>query len=66
MSQDRILFDFTEDQEKFVAVLRNQEHSLVRLTTLSELPINKVASILLELEFAGIISNLPGKIYKLN
>jgi DNA processing protein len=66
MSQARLLIDLTEEQEKVVAVLRNQEHSIDRLTTLSELPINKVASILLELEFAGIISNLPGKIYKLN
>jgi DNA processing protein len=66
VSQARLLIDLTEEQEKVVAVLRKQEHSIDRITTLSELPINKVASILLELEFAGIISNLPGKIYKLN
>jgi DNA processing protein len=66
VSQARLLIDLTEEQEKVVAVLRNQEHSIDRITTLSELPINKVASILLELEFLGIISNLPGKIYKLN
>lgn len=64
--QTKLLVDLTEEQEKVVAVLRNQEHTIDRLTTLSELPMNKVVSILLELEFEGVVSNLPGKIYKLN
>lgn len=65
-SQTKLLVDLTVEQEKVVSVLREQNHTIDRLTVLSELPMNKVASILLELEFEGIVSNLPGKVYKLN
>lgn len=64
--QTNLLVDLTDEQEKVVSVLRQQNHTIDRLTVLSELPMNKVASILLELEFEGIVSNLPGKVYKLN
>lgn len=64
--QRRLLIDLTEEQEKVVSVLREQNHTIDRLTVLSGYPMNKVASILLELEFEGIVSNLPGKVYKLN
>ena len=65
-AQTKLLIDLTEEQEKVVAVLREQNHTIDKLTVLSGYPMNKVASILLELEFDGIVSNLPGKIYKLN
>ncbi|MBI1289585.1 MAG: DNA-protecting protein DprA [Flavobacteriales bacterium] len=64
--QRKLLIDLTEEQEKVVAVLREQNHTIDRLTVLSGYPMSKVASILLELEFEGIVSNLPGKVYKLN
>jgi DNA processing protein len=32
----------------------------------SNLPVSQLASLLLGLEFRGVISSLPGKIYKLN
>ncbi|MCB9185295.1 MAG: DNA-protecting protein DprA [Flavobacteriales bacterium] len=64
--QTKLLVDLTDEQEKVVSVLREQNHTIDRLTVLSELPMSKVASILLELEFEGIVSNLPGKVYKLN
>ena len=65
-SQTKLLVDLTDEQEKVVSVLREQNHTIDRLTVLSELPMSKVASILLELEFEGIVSTLPGKVYKLN
>lgn len=65
-SQTKLLIDLTEEQEKVVAVLREQNHTVDRITTLSGFPMNKVASILLELEFEGVVSNLPGKVYRLN
>ncbi|MGB1317344.1 MAG: DNA-processing protein DprA, partial [Flavobacteriales bacterium] len=64
--QTKLLIDLTEEQEKVVSVLREQEHTIDRLTVLSGYPMSKVASILLELEFDGVVSNLPGKVYKLN
>lgn len=64
--QTKLLIDLTEEQEKVVAVLREKEHTIDRLSILSGYPMSKVASILLELEFEGVVSNLPGKVYKLN
>ena len=64
--QTKLLIDLTEEQERVVSVLRQQEHTIDRLSVLSKLPMSQVASILLELEFEGIVSNLPGKVYKLN
>ena len=65
-NQIKLLVDLTEEQEKVVSVLREQNHTIDRLTVLSGYPMSKVASILLELEFEGVVSNLPGKVYKLN
>jgi DNA processing protein len=65
-AQTKLLIDLTEEQEKVVDVLRQQAHTIDRLTVLSGYPMSKVASILLELEFEGVVSNLPGKVYKLN
>ncbi|MCB0754283.1 MAG: DNA-protecting protein DprA [Flavobacteriales bacterium] len=64
--QKKLLINLTEDQEKVVSVLQQQEHTIDRLSVLAELPMSKVATVLLELEFEGIVSNLPGKVYKLN
>jgi DNA processing protein len=64
--QKKLLIDLTEDQEKVVAVLQKQEHTIDRLSVLAEMPMSKVATVLLELEFEGIVSTLPGKVYKLN
>ena len=65
-AQTKLLINLTEEQEKVVSVLREKEHTIDRLTVLCGLPMNKVASVLLELEFEGIVINLPGKVYKLN
>lgn len=64
--QKKLLINLTEDQEKVVSILRQQEHTIDRLSVLAEMPMSKVASVLLELEFEGVVSNLPGKVYKLN
>ena len=64
--QKKLLIDLTEDQEKVVAVLQKQEHTIDRLSVLAEMPMSKVATVLLELEFEGVVSTLPGKVYKLN
>lgn len=64
--QTKLLIDLTEEQEKVVSVLRQQSHTIDRLTVLSGYPMSKVVSILLELEFDGVVSSLPGKVYKLN
>lgn len=64
--QKKLLFNLTEDQERVVAVLQQQTHTIDRLSVLAEMPMSKVATVLLELEFEGVVSTLPGKVYKLN
>ena len=64
--QKKLLINLTEDQEKLVTVLQQQEHTIDRLSVLAEMPMSRVASVLLELEFEGVVTNLPGKVYKLN
>lgn len=64
--QRKLLITLTDEQEKVVSVLREQNHTIDRLTVLCGLPMSRVASVLLELEFEGIVSTLPGKVYRLN
>ncbi len=64
--QTKLLVSLTSEQEKVVEVLKEQEHRIDKLSILSGIPMSQVASILLELEFEGIVSTLPGKVYKLN
>ncbi|TNF28416.1 MAG: DNA-protecting protein DprA [Bacteroidetes bacterium] len=64
--QRKLLINLSAEQEKVVSVLREQNHTIDRLTVLSGLPMSKVASVLLELEFEGIVSTLPGKVYQLH
>ena len=64
--QTKLLIDLTEEQERIVAVLREKNHTIDRITVLSGYTMSKVATILLELEFEGVVSTLPGKVYKLH
>jgi DNA processing protein len=65
-AQPKLLLALTTEQEKVVNALREKELPIDQLTLRSELPMSKVASVLLELEFDGTVSCLPGKVYKLN
>ncbi len=64
--QPKLLLDLSDEQEKVVNALREKELPIDQLTLQSELPMSKVATVLLELEFDDIVSCLPGKVYKLN
>ena len=65
-TQTKLLIDLTEEQEKIVSILQEKAHPIDMLTVLSGYSMSKVATILLELEFEGLVKNLPGKMYKLN
>lgn len=65
-TQPKLLLDLSTDQEKIVSVLREKGLPIDQLTLQSEMPMSKVATVLLELEFDGIVNCLPGKVYKLN
>lgn len=59
---------YEPDEQIILKILfeNNNQMPIDELSWRSALPISKLASLLLALEFKGIISTLPGKIYKLN
>ncbi|MGA0555175.1 DNA-processing protein DprA [Larkinella sp. VNQ87] len=59
--------DFTEEESQILAIFRQQaDWHLDELSWRSQIPLGKLASLLLNLEFKGIIRSLPGKKYQLN
>jgi DNA processing protein len=63
--QQRMLLDLTPDQEKIVEVLGEKSISVDQLAGLCGMSVSKVSSVLLEMDFDGLIRNLPGKMYQL-
>ncbi len=67
---DRVTLDLsglTENEQKLVQLLANYRAGMLldEISWKSQTPINQLASLLLNLEFKGIIKSLPGKKYKL-
>ncbi len=57
----------TNEEKVVIETLKLVDHGMIldELSWKSQIPLNKLASILLNLEFNGIINSLPGKKYKL-
>ncbi|NNF01862.1 MAG: DNA-protecting protein DprA, partial [Bacteroidia bacterium] len=54
------------EQKTLVSLLaENKEMHIDQIALYSEMKVSKVAALLLEMEFAGIIKALPGKQFKL-
>lgn len=64
--QTALLMDLSEDQQKLIDTLKAGQLMIDELCLKADMPMSKVASILLELEFAGAVRNLPGKVYRIN
>lgn len=64
-NQSRLLLDLSPEQEKVVDALRQKQMMVDQLTLMVQMPMSKVASVLLELEFDGVVKCLPGKVYRL-
>jgi len=62
----RELFVNLTDEEKIIyqIICENNEIAIDVICSKTEMPVSKVSPILLNLEFAGLIRSLPGKIYK--
>jgi len=58
--------DFTEDEFKIIQVLQETKEEIIdNISWKAQIPISKIASLLLTLEFKGIVKVLPGKKYQL-
>jgi len=60
------LFDaFSDEENKIIDLLKAGDRFVDEITAEAQLPMSKVSSLLLGLEFRGLILSLPGKIYRL-
>ena len=64
--QPRLFDDLAPDEKIIVDLLKSEGETAIDLICMkSGIPMNKVSPTLLNLEFAGIIKGLPGKVYKI-
>ena len=64
--QKELFLDLSKE-DKLVLEMLNKENLTIDIICLRlKLPVSKVSPILLNLEFSGLIKNLPGKVYTLN
>lgn len=63
--QRQLFVELSPVEEKVVEVLKTGEQNIDQLCQQCQLPTSKVSSLLLELEFKGMVLSLPGKMYKL-
>ncbi|RLD72008.1 MAG: DNA-protecting protein DprA [Bacteroidetes bacterium] len=64
--QKQLFIELTADEKVIIDVLKSAENLSIDIICLkSNFPMSKVSSILLKLEFSGLVKSLPGKIYKL-
>ncbi len=66
ISQPRLFVELSESEQKIMDILQEKRESGIdELMAKSGTPVSQVSSILLNLEFQGLIISLPGKRYKL-
>ena len=55
-----------EEQDIIRTLLDNNKQLMIdEISWKTNLPVSKIASLLLALEFKGVVASLPGKMYKL-
>ncbi len=65
--QKQLFVELKPEEEQLVNVLKEKEQiNIDDICLISKMPMSKVSSLLLSLEFSGIIKSLPGKMYRLN
>ncbi|MFC2176224.1 DNA-processing protein DprA [Bacteroidota bacterium] len=64
-SQRQLPLNLTPDQENVVMHLKEKEARIDQLALKCQFAVSKTATVLLELEFEGLVASLPGKVYKL-
>jgi DNA processing protein len=65
--QKQLFVELNAEEEILVNLLKEKNSVTVDdICLLAKMPMSKVSSLLLTLEFSGIVKSLPGKIYRLN
>ena len=65
--QTTLFLDLSEEEQQIVSTLRKQPEGiqLNEIAIKLEKPISKISSMLLEMEFKGIVKCLPGNMYRI-
>ncbi|MDD4969128.1 MAG: DNA-processing protein DprA [Paludibacter sp.] len=65
--QTALFMDLSEEEQIIVSTLRQYQEGIQfnELAILLEKPISKISSMLLEMEFKGLVKCLPGNVYKI-
>ena len=63
--QPSLFYDLSSDERLIMDLLHSEGETAIDLICIkTTLPMNKVSPTLLNLEFAGIVKGLPGKVFK--
>jgi DNA processing protein len=60
-----LLRELQDDEKILVDILKSGRTGIDTLTLKAGMPVSRVSTTLLNLEFAGVLKSLPGKIYEL-
>ena len=63
--QTSLFVELTADEQKLVDLLKGGDRFVDEITIESQLPMSRVSALLLGLEFKGLVTSLPGKMYRL-
>lgn len=63
--QTSLFVELTSEEQKLVDLLKGGDRFIDEMTIETKLPMSKVSALLLGLEFNGLVSSLPGKMYRL-
>lgn len=63
--QTSLFVEVTPEEQKLVDLLKESDRFVDEITMETQMPMSKVSALLLGLEFKGMITSLPGKMYRL-
>lgn len=63
--QRKVFIDLTQEEEKLLGLLKISSDTIDNISLKSEMTMSSTSSILLNLEFSGLVRCLPGKVYEL-
>lgn len=63
--QPSLFLDLTPEQQEIISLLRKENLSLNQISIALAKPVSKISSVMLEMEFSGLVKCMPGNVYKL-
>ena len=65
--QKQLFVELSAEEELIVCTMKDKGNVHIdEICALSDVPMRRISSLLLNLEFAGVVKSLPGKMYRLN